>query len=323
MKVKICGITRLEDAEAAVSGRRLGDRAQPQPARARGRSSPPRPTRIGNAMKRRCEVAGIFVNQPPRPDRDRGRGGEQLTLCSCTATRAPRSAPRSPARPAREVIKAFRVRNPADVTAAREPSAPTTTSSTPTRPTASAAPASASTGSSIAGPQGRRSGDRRRRAERRQRRRRDRRRRTRGRSTSPAASSPGTPGIKDHDLIAVLHGGRRPGRASIQREERDAPARPQARPPRGEATDLGVSDAGVRQAPAGPIECALRPLRRPLRARGPDRRPRRADGRLARGARRPRLPRRARGAAARLRRPPDAAVPGQPPLRAGRPAAST
>ncbi len=63
---------------------------------------------------------------------------------------------------------------------------------------------------------------------------------------------------------------------------------------------------------------ALRPLRGPLRAGDADRGAGRADRGLGRGPRRRRLPRAPGASAARLHRPPDAALPGRAPLRAGR-----
>ena len=63
----------------------------------------------------------------------------------------------------------------------------------------------------------------------------------------------------------------------------------------------------------------LRALRRPVRPRDADAGARRARGRVARGARRRGLPRGAGDAAARLRRPPDPALPRQATVRGGRP----
>ena len=65
------------------------------------------------------------------------------------------------------------------------------------------------------------------------------------------------------------------------------------------------------------VRVALRPLRGPLRPRGPDRGARRADRGLGGGARRSRVSGRARRPAARLRRPADAALPGRAGCRSG------
>ena len=89
------------------------------------------------------------------------------------------------------------------------------------------------------------------------------------------------PGIKDHASMAALRRERPGSRSGDSRG--------------------GRRMSGARSgAPAG-RRCdgdrrALRPLRRPLRARGADRGARRAHPRLGRGARRPRVPRRARRA---------------------------
>ena len=118
MKVKICGITRLEDAEAAVSAGAwaIGLNHSPESPRA---IEAVEATRIGNAMKRRCEVAGIFVNQPldqiaiaveeAHLTLVQLHGDEGASFCSEVARKT-----------GARVIKAFRVRNPADVTAARK-----------------------------------------------------------------------------------------------------------------------------------------------------------------------------------------------------------
>ena len=155
----------------------------------------------------------------------------------------------------------------------------------------------------------RRPGDPRRRSQLRQRRRRDRRRESRGGSTSAAASSQ-SPGVKDHDLIDLVHGGREP-----RRRDRSGPS----------ASAAGRSSRSAARSPTDGAarlsadRVTLRPLRGPLRSRGPDRRPRRADRGLGGGARRPRLPRGARRPPARLRRPADAALSRHAALRAGRP----
>ena len=107
-RVKICGITRLEDAELAVevgawalglilwhgspraaSRRRRGDRAP------------------------RCAAApscvGVFVNPTLDEVAARGRACRPHATSSCTATRARASAPRSRGAPAASVIKAARI----------------------------------------------------------------------------------------------------------------------------------------------------------------------------------------------------------------------
>ena len=61
MKTKICGITTLEDAEAAVSAGAwaIGLNHSPESPR---QIDPAVAARIGTEMKRRCEIVGVFVN---------------------------------------------------------------------------------------------------------------------------------------------------------------------------------------------------------------------------------------------------------------------
>jgi phosphoribosylanthranilate isomerase len=82
MKTKICGITRLEDAEAAVSmgAWAIGLNHSAESSR---QIDPEEAERIGASMKRKIEVAGVFVNAHL------------------------------------DEVKAFRVKSPGDVAAAR------------------------------------------------------------------------------------------------------------------------------------------------------------------------------------------------------------
>ena len=113
----------------------------------------------------------------------------------------------------------------------------------------------------------------------------------------------GTPGVKDHDLIERF----------IAKANEAGADLPDGDPEEADSGRSGLRrERAVRQSPGrsrGRDRRPLRPLRRSLRAGGADRRARRADAGLGRGARGPRLPGRARRAAARLRRPADAAVP--------------
>ena len=117
MKVKICGITRMEDAEAAVSGGAwaIGLNHSPDSPR---RIDPADAERIGAAMKRKVEVAGVFVNAHldeivDVADRD------SLTIVQLHGDEGPTFCAEVYRRTGCKVIKAFRVKSPAEITAAR------------------------------------------------------------------------------------------------------------------------------------------------------------------------------------------------------------
>jgi phosphoribosylanthranilate isomerase len=117
VKVKICGITRMEDAEAAVSGGAwaIGLNHSPESPR---RVDPLMGEEIGAAMKRRIEVVGVFVNAHldevvDIADRD------QLTMVQLHGDEGPTFCREVDRRTGCKVIKAFRVKSPAEITAAR------------------------------------------------------------------------------------------------------------------------------------------------------------------------------------------------------------
>ena len=64
MFVKICGITRPEDARHAVAARRHGARLRVLAARARGVSAPERAREIVAALPASVPIVGVFVNEP-------------------------------------------------------------------------------------------------------------------------------------------------------------------------------------------------------------------------------------------------------------------
>ncbi len=117
MKVKICGITRMEDAEAAVSGGAwaIGLNHSPDSPR---QVDPAMAEQIGAAMKRRIEVAGVFVNAHldeivDAADRD------SLTLVQLHGDEGPTFCSEVSRRTGCRVIKAFRVKSPEEITASR------------------------------------------------------------------------------------------------------------------------------------------------------------------------------------------------------------
>ncbi len=115
-RVKVCGITSLEDAEEAV---RLGAWAiglnhHPDSPR----YCPPEVAAgIGAALKRRCEVVGVFVNST-LDEVARAAGDEELTMIQLHGDEGPAFCAEVARRTGSKVIKALRVRSAADVQAA-------------------------------------------------------------------------------------------------------------------------------------------------------------------------------------------------------------
>ena len=113
MRTKICGITRPEDAEAAVlaGAWAIGLNHCEQSPR---RIDPEVAEEIGAALKRRCEVAGVFVNErlgriAELADR------EQLTIVQLHGEEGPSFCSEVARRTGCKVIKAFRVRSTAEI----------------------------------------------------------------------------------------------------------------------------------------------------------------------------------------------------------------
>jgi phosphoribosylanthranilate isomerase len=116
MRVKICGVTRLEDAEAALAAGAwaVGVNHWPEGAR---RCPPEVAIEIGAALKRQCEVAGVFVNAP-LDEIARAATDEQLTLIQLHGDEGPAFCAEVARRTGCRVIKAIRVRSAADLQAA-------------------------------------------------------------------------------------------------------------------------------------------------------------------------------------------------------------
>ena len=116
MRIKVCGTTSLEDAEAA---QRLGawaiglnhHRESPR------RVAPDVAAEIGAALKRRCEVVGVFVNAP-LDEIERAAEAEQLTMLQLHGDEGPAFCAEAARRTGCKVIKALRIRSAADVRAA-------------------------------------------------------------------------------------------------------------------------------------------------------------------------------------------------------------
>jgi phosphoribosylanthranilate isomerase len=115
-KVKICGVTGLGDAELAVE---LGAWAigLNHWERSPRRVDPGRAAEIGQAMKRRCEVAGVFVN-PTLDEVAEAVENEDLTMVQLHGEEGPSFCDEVARRTGAKVIKALRVRSAADVKAA-------------------------------------------------------------------------------------------------------------------------------------------------------------------------------------------------------------
>jgi phosphoribosylanthranilate isomerase len=115
-RVKICGITNLGDAEEAV---RLGAWAiglNHHPGSPR-MCPPDAAAEIGTALKRHCEVAGVFVNAT-LDEVARAAAEEQLTMVQLHGDEGPVFCAEVARRTGCKVIKALRVRSAADVRAA-------------------------------------------------------------------------------------------------------------------------------------------------------------------------------------------------------------
>jgi phosphoribosylanthranilate isomerase len=115
-KVKICGVTRLGDAERAVElgAWAIGLNHWEQSPR---RCDPARAAEIGQALKRRCEVAGVFVN-PSLDEVAEAVENESLTMVQLHGDEGPSFCDEVARRTGAKVIKALRVRSAADVKAA-------------------------------------------------------------------------------------------------------------------------------------------------------------------------------------------------------------
>jgi phosphoribosylanthranilate isomerase len=115
-KVKVCGMTNLADAEhAAAHGAwaigLIHHRDSPRYVQ------PEVAEEIGAALKRRCEVAGVFVNST-LDEVVEAAEHENLTLLQFHGEEGPSFCVEAGRRTGAKVIKAMRVTSPADVKAA-------------------------------------------------------------------------------------------------------------------------------------------------------------------------------------------------------------
>jgi phosphoribosylanthranilate isomerase len=113
MRVKICGITNLEDAEESV---RLGAWAiglvhHEQSPR---RCDPATAAEIAAAVRRRCEVAGVFVN-PTLDEVEAAVENETLTMVQLNGAEGPSFCTEVARRTGTKVVKAVHVSSAAEV----------------------------------------------------------------------------------------------------------------------------------------------------------------------------------------------------------------
>jgi phosphoribosylanthranilate isomerase len=115
-KVKVCGMTNLADAEHAAShgAWAIGLIHHPDSPRY---VQPEVAEEIGAALKRRCEMAGVFVNSTLDEVIDAAER-ENLTLLQFHGEEGPSFCVEAGRRTGAKVIKAMRVRSAADVKAA-------------------------------------------------------------------------------------------------------------------------------------------------------------------------------------------------------------
>jgi phosphoribosylanthranilate isomerase len=115
-KVKVCGMTNLDDAQHAASHGAwaiglIHDRESPRYV------APEVAEEIGAALKRRCEIAGVFVN-PTLEEVIDAAERENLTLLQFHGEEGPSFCTEAARRTGAKVMKAMRVTSAADVQAA-------------------------------------------------------------------------------------------------------------------------------------------------------------------------------------------------------------
>ena len=116
MRIKICGNTSLDDAQAAVEmgAWAVGLVHHPESPRY---VEPGIAAEIGAALKRRCEVAGVFVDST-MDEIVRAAADEQLTIVQLHGEQGPQFCREVARRTGAKVMRAFRVRSGADIQAA-------------------------------------------------------------------------------------------------------------------------------------------------------------------------------------------------------------
>ena len=113
MRIKICGNTNLDDARAAadLGAWAIGLVHHPESPRC---VEPAVAAEIGAALKRRCEVAGVFVDTP-MDEIVRAAADGQLTIVQLHGDQGPQFCREVARRTGAKVMRAFRVRSGADI----------------------------------------------------------------------------------------------------------------------------------------------------------------------------------------------------------------
>jgi phosphoribosylanthranilate isomerase len=115
-RIKVCGMTSIDDASHAadLGAWAIGLIHHPESPRF---VEPELAEEIGAALKRRCEVAGVFVNSP-MDEVVRAAEREELTILQLQGDEGPSFCSEAARRTGAKVMKAFRVSSAADVQAA-------------------------------------------------------------------------------------------------------------------------------------------------------------------------------------------------------------
>jgi phosphoribosylanthranilate isomerase len=117
VRVKICGITRLEDAELALAHRAWAVGLifhEPSPRAV----DPAAAEEIGAALKRRAEVVGVFVNRPLDEVVDAAERSS-LSMLQLHGDEGPRYAAEAARRTGAKVMKSARVKDAESLQALR------------------------------------------------------------------------------------------------------------------------------------------------------------------------------------------------------------
>lgn len=117
MRVKICGITNVDDAEAALAAGAwaIGLNNHPESPR---RCDADLAAQIGARLRRRCEVAGVFV-EATLDELALAAEQQALTILQLHGDHGPAFCREAARRTGCRIIKAFQVRGAAEVAAAR------------------------------------------------------------------------------------------------------------------------------------------------------------------------------------------------------------